>query len=353
MGLSRRNLLAAGSLALAARAFVRAGQGETAPVTLKLHHALSSTSCVHVDFLVPWARNIEAQSGGRIRIDIFHTMLLGGRPAQLFDQARDGIADIVWAMPSKTPGRFPAIETFELPFVPARRALVSCKALQEFAGEFLQQEFREIHPLCFSCADRGILHAHTAVDAIAAVKNLRLAVRTRFAGAAVAALGGHPVPMPSAQLPFAIMRHVVDGAILPWDMVPALKLDTLLKAHTDFADRALSTTTAVLAMNRTAHDGLPADLKKIIDDNSGEVAASMAGSMWDLKAKAVEKAVVDAVSQSGEVVATLPAETVAHWRRATEPVINAWRKDMQARKVDCEKLLARAGALLAKYANAS
>ncbi|MGB6538550.1 MAG: TRAP transporter substrate-binding protein DctP [Xanthobacteraceae bacterium] len=346
MGLTRRRLLAAGSVALAAPAVARAGRGETAPVILKLHHARSSTSCVHADFLVPWARKIEAQSGGRIRIDIFPAMLLGGRPAQLFDQARDGFADIVWAMPSQTPGRFPIIEMFELPFVPARRALVSSKALADFAGAFLQQEFRDVHPLSFSCADRGILHAHAAVDAVADVKNLRLAVRTRFAGAAVAALGGHAVPMPSAQLPLAITRRVVDGGIIPWDMVPALKLGTLLKAHTDFAGQALSTTTAVLAMNRTAYQSLPADLKKVIDENSGQAAASMAGTMWDL---AAEKAAATA-KQRADAIVTLPAEAVTRWRKATEPVIDAWRKHMQARNVDAEKLLARAHTLLAKYA---
>ena len=63
--------------------------------------------------------------------------------------------------------------------------------------------------------------------------------------------------MPAAQLPMAITHHVIDGCLDPWDMVPALKLDDLLKAHTDFAEHALSTTTFVLAMNRTAYEHLP------------------------------------------------------------------------------------------------
>ena len=75
---------------------------------------------------IPGAVGAQArsESSGRIRIDLFPSMQLGGAPAQLFDQLRDGTADIVWAAPSHTPGRFPKIEVFELPFLPSRRALV-------------------------------------------------------------------------------------------------------------------------------------------------------------------------------------------------------------------------------------
>lgn len=347
MGLGRRTFLASSLASVAAPAVARLARGEAMPhVTLKLHHAQSSVSCLHANFLVPWAHDIEAQSNGRIRIDLFPSMALGGRPAELFNQARDRVADIVWAMPSQTPGRFPRIETFELPFVPSRRALVSSKAIEDFSIEFLQDEFKEIHPLCFSCSDRGILHTGRPVEGRAGIGGLRLDVPTRFAAAAVEILGGRAVPMPSAQLPFAIFRHVVDGCIIPWNMVPALKLDELLKVHTDFADYALSTTTSVLAMNKAAYEELPADLKKIIDDNSGQVAASMAGTMWDLKARAV----ADAVSQGGDVIVTLDPEAVAHWRKATEPVIEAWRKQMKGLKIDGGKLLERAHALIGKYA---
>jgi TRAP-type transport system periplasmic protein len=349
MAFGRRVFLASTMASLAAPAVIRAARGDaTVPhFTFKLHHALSAVSSTHANFLVPWARNIEQQSGGRIRIDIFPSMALGGQPAELFDQARDRVVDIVWAAPSQTPGRFPRIEMFELPFVPARRALVSSKAVQDFASKYLQDEFREVHPICFACADRGILHSDRPVRTVAEAGGLRLDVRTRFAGQAVQSLGGTAVPMPSGQLPLAITRRVVDGCIVPWDMVPALKIDQLLHAHTDFADYSLSTTTYVLAMNRTAYDKLPADLQKVLDDNSGQVAAGMAGAMWDLKAAAVAETVT---RRDGDMI-TLEPQAVAHWRKATEPVVGNWLKEMKARKIDGERLLASAHSLLEKYVN--
>ena len=119
MRLARRTFLASAMASVAAPAVLRVAFADAPQFTFKLHHAMSAVSSSHDRFLVPWARKVEAQSAGRIRIDLFPSMQLGGQPAQLFDQARDGTADIVWTMPSATPGRFAKTELFELPFVVA------------------------------------------------------------------------------------------------------------------------------------------------------------------------------------------------------------------------------------------
>ena len=225
MRVARRTFLASTLASLAAPAVMRMARADAPPITLKLQHSFSAVSSVHDKFLSPWARKVEAELGGRIRIDVFPSMQLGGAPAQLFDQARDGAADIVWAVPGLTPGRFPKIETFELPFLPSRRALVSSRALQDFAAIYLKDEFAEVRPLCFSCSDRGVVHADAPVRTIEDVKGRKLHVQTRLAGEAMRVLGAHPVPMPSVELPAAIAEHVVDGCVDPWHMVPPLRLN--------------------------------------------------------------------------------------------------------------------------------
>jgi len=344
---ARRSFLASMMASVAAPAVLRLARADTPEITLKLHHFFSSVSSAHDKFLVPWARKVEQDSGGRLRVDIFPSMQLGGQPAQLFDQARDGFADIVWAAPSHTPGRFPRIEAFELPFVAARRALVSSKALNDYADANLRDEFREVHPICFCCTDRSIVHANRPVQTVEQIKGLRLHVQTRFAGAAVHALGARAVPMPTAQLPLAIGEHLIDGCIDPWDMAPSVRLYDLLKSHTDFAESSLSTATFVLAMNKNTYERLPRDLKTIIGNNSGQIAADMAGTMWDAEAAAV----ADMVVQRGDSITTLTPEAVGYWRKATEPVVDAWVREMKEHRVDGGKLLASARTLLAKYAD--
>ena len=332
---------------VAAPAVLRLARADAPSVTLKLHHYFSAVSGGHERFLAPWARKVEAESDGRIRIEIFPSMQLGGAPAQLLDQARDGIADIVWAVPSNTPGRFARIEAFELPFVLSRRALVNSRAIEDYAASNLQDEFRDIHPICFSCRDHGVVHASRTIKSIEDLKGLRLHVPNRLAGEAVRALGAQGVAVPTPQVPMAVTGHVIDGCLDPWDVLPGLKLLDALKNHTDFAESGLSTATFVLAMNKPAYERLPRDLKTVIDNNAGQAAAGMAGAMWDLDAKTV----TDMVRDRGDPVTMLTAEQVGLWRKATEPVIVAWQKQMKEHKLDGSKLIASVQSLLAKYAD--
>jgi TRAP-type C4-dicarboxylate transport system substrate-binding protein len=343
---TRRTLIASTLVSLATPAVLRLARADAPQVTLKLHHAFSAVSPAHDKFLAPWARKVETDSGGRIRIDIFPSMQLGGAPTQLFDQARDGVVDIAWTMPGAMPGRFAKCEMFELPFVLSHRALVNSKAIEDFAAADLQDEFREVRPLCFSCRDRGVLHTPRAIKTTADLKGLRLHVPNRFAGESVHALGAQGVSAPALQVGVALSTHAIDGCLDPWDAVPGLRFQESLKNHTDFAEHALSSTTFVLAMNKPSYERLPRDLKTVIDDNSGQAAASLAGAMWDIEAKAVAGTARD----RGDLVLVMSAEETAPWRKATEPVVAAWQKQMKDKKIEGGKLLASVEALLAKYA---
>jgi TRAP-type transport system periplasmic protein len=348
MRVARRSFLASiiGCAAAAPALLPRRVQADAPQLTLKMHHSFSSVSGVHDRFLAPWARKVEVDSGGRIRIDIYPSMQLGGAPAQLFDQARDGLADIVWTVPSHTPGRFPKIEAFELPFVPASRALVSSKAIEDYAAANLADEFREVRPLCFSCRDRAVVHATRTLQGFEELRGLKLHVPNRLADETVRALGGQAVAMPISQVLLALSGRVINGCLDPWDAAPGLKLYDVLKAHTDFADAALSTTAFVLAMNRGVYDRLPRPLKSVIDANSGQPAAGMAGAMWDVEAAGA----VALARERGDAVTVLPPKEVLRWRRATEQVIAAWLKQMKERRIDGDKLLADIRELLEKYA---
>jgi TRAP-type transport system periplasmic protein len=347
MRLARRAFLTSMISAVTGPAALRFARAATPQITLKLHHSFSAVSGAHEAFLAPWARKVEAQSGGRLRIDIFPSMQLGGAPAQLIDQARDGFADIVWTMPGATPGRFAKIEAFELPFLPSRRALVNSMALQDFAAANLGDEFHEVRPICFSCRDHGLLHVDRAVASIDDLRGLRLHVPNQVADEAVRALGAHGLTVPMPQVPMAVTGHVIDGCLLPWDAVPALRLHDLLKQHTDFGESALSTSTFVLAMNNAAYERLPGELRSVIDDNSGVEVARQAGAMWDVQAKTV----ADMVRERGDPVTVLSADDVAQWRAATESVVKLWLHQMKERKVDGSKLIASVHGLIGKYAS--
>lgn len=347
--LGRRQFLGLAGMAVAAPSVARVAWGQTPQVTLKLHHFLPPVSNVHRNLWTPWIKKIETESGGRIKIDMYPSMQLGGTPPQLYDQARDGVVDIIWTVLGNTPGRFPGVEVFELPFVAAKRGVPNARAVQEFADTLGKDEFKEVHPLCVWAHDHGLIHTNRAVKTMEDLKGLKLRSPTRLAGEALKALGANGIPMPIPQLAESLAQRVLDGCVIPWEVVPAVKVQELLKFHTEIpGSPTLYTTTFVLAMNRPKYESLPADLKKVMDANSGQMLAAMAGKMWDDQAVNVE----EMVRKRGNTVAAISAEEAARWRKATEPVVEAWMKQVKERGVDGGKLVETARALVAKYEKA-
>jgi TRAP-type C4-dicarboxylate transport system substrate-binding protein len=94
---------------VATAALVVAGASTTfaQEFTFKLHHLLGGTSPAQTKMLEPWAKHVEENSGGRVKIEIYPAMSLGGKPPELVQQARDGVVDLIWTVNGYTPGLFP------------------------------------------------------------------------------------------------------------------------------------------------------------------------------------------------------------------------------------------------------
>jgi TRAP-type transport system periplasmic protein len=354
MSITRRQFGActvAAAAAAVSMPYVSSAARAQAVTTLRLHHFLPPVSNAHAKLLAPWARKVEAESQGRIKIDIFPAMQLGGTPVQLFDQARDGVADIVWTLPGNTPGRFPTTEVFELPFIASKRGIVNARAAQEFADMHLKDEVKDVKMLAYWAHDAGVIHANKAVRTMDDLKGLKLRNPTRLAGEALKALGATSVGMPIPQVPESLAQRVIDGAVIPWEVVPAVKVQELVRFHTEIpGSPTLYTASFFLAMNKARYDGLPADLRAVIDANSGQAFAAMAGPMWDNEATAVSAMVR---ARSGNTISSISEEEKGRWVKATEPVLAAWIEQVKARGLDGAKLIADARALVAKYEAAS
>ncbi|MBM3568351.1 MAG: TRAP transporter substrate-binding protein [Alphaproteobacteria bacterium] len=343
--LSRRTMLATSGALLAAPAIVRA----QSTVTLRLHHFLPPVSNVHAKLLAPWVQKVSDRSGGRLKITIFPSMQLGGTPPQLYDQARDGVADIVWTLPGNTPGRFPSTEVFELPFIASRRGVPNARASQEFADTHLGQETREVKLLSFWSHDRGLIHANKQVRTMDDLRGLKLRFPTRLAGEALRALGVNAIGMPIPQVPESIAQKVIDGCVVPWEVVPAIRVHELLKFHTDIpGSPTLYTASFFLAMNKAKYDGLPADLKAAIDATTGMPFATDAGKVWDEAGAEVEAM----VKARGNTITVIAEDEKARWVKATQPVVEAWLKATSEKGLNGARLLETARALIAKHEKA-
>ncbi len=333
---------------LLAAAFAAVALPATAQeITLKVHHFWPPGAMPPSKLLVPWCDSIAKDSGNRLKCQIYPAMQLGGAPPQLIDQAKDGVADIVWTLPGYTAGRFPLMEVFELPFMSASAEATS-QAAWEYFDKHARKEFPGIHMLVVNVHDNGFVHARERqVKTMADFKGLKVRAPTRQTNKLLGALGATPVAMPLPALADALSKGVVDGYLLPWEVIPSIKAHELTKYHseTDPKARALYTAVFTLAMNQAKYDSLPPDLRKVIDANSGAAAAKAFGKQWDASAPPARKLAVD----RGNTFYVIPASELANWEKATANLDDDWVKDVTAKGNDGKMLLQTARDLIRKY----
>lgn len=338
-----KRLLAAGCVAAAF--FGAAGAVQAQDVTLKLHQFLPARAAIPANFLTPWAEKVEKESGGRIKIEHYPSMQLGGKPPELAQQVTDGVVDMIWTVMGYTPGRFPRAEAFELPFMVTNGEQTS-RAFNEYYEKHMQNDFPGMKVIAVHTHGAGLLHTKDPVNKLEDIQGMKLRGPTRVITQMLSSFDAVPVGMPVPAVPEAVSKGVIDGAVIPWEVTLPLKMTELVGNHTEFSgDRGLYSATFLFAMNQASYDALPDDLKKVIDDNSGAEAAAWAGRAMDDTDVIGRKKAVD----KGNSIITLDDAETNRWREASASVVADWVAEMKGKGIDGQALVDDAQALLKKH----
>jgi TRAP-type C4-dicarboxylate transport system substrate-binding protein len=317
-------------------------------VTLKFHTFMAPQSQVWLSMHKPWMEKVEKDSGGRIKFEAYPAMQLGGTPVQLYDQARDGVVDVVWTLPGNTAGRFPRVEVFELPFI-MNNAEATSKAYWEYIQTQAPDEFKETQVIALQVHGPGMFHSATKlIKSPADLKGMKVRGPTRQVTKLLAALGATPVGMPLPQIPDALSKGTIEGCVIPWEVVPSVKVHELTKFHTEFpaTGPALYTTTFVMAMNKPKYESLSPDLKKVIDANSGLATSALLGKIQQGNDPAGRKA----ASDRGNTIHTLSPAEAQEFIKVSQAIDDEWVADINKRGFDGKKLIQTARDLIAKHA---
>lgn len=344
--MKRRTLLQSSATAVLAAPALSAFAQQPV-VTLKFHTFMAPLSNVWLNMHKAWMAKVEKESAGRIKFEAYPAMQLGGTPVQLYDQVKDGVVDVMWTLPGNTAGRFPRVEVFELPFM-MTNAEATSKAYWEYVQTMAADEFKDVQVLALQVHGPGVIHTvDKPVKSIADLKGLKLRAPTRQATKLLASLGATPVGMPLPGIPDALSKGTINGCVIPWEVVPSVKVHELTKFHAEFdpAGGALYTTTFVMAMNKAKYNALPADLKKVIDNNSGMATSAWLGKVQQGGDVAGRKS----ASDRGNTIFTVSATEAQEFRRKSRAIEVEWVEDMNKRGFDGRKLLDTARALIDKH----
>ena len=325
------------SFVLAAAIGLVASSAIAQEVTLRFQHFVSPKSANPTYFMKPWAEKIEADSGGRIKVELYPAMQLGGKAPNQYDLIRDGAIDGGWVIPGYQPGRFPEAEALEMPFMTTKSGEEASKAAWIFTQKHLMDDFSDVHLIAAHMHGPGLVHkTGGSISEVADFEGLKLRGPSRAATLLLDELGANPVGMPVPAFPEALAKGVVDGGVITWEMSPSLKLDELTDSHTDVAgEKSLYNLYFLWAMNKDVYEAMPADLRAVIDANSGLMASAWAGRAHDT-GDVVGR---DAMAASGNEIATLSEAETDVIRALGDTVIESWIEDVTSKGLDGQMLI--------------
>jgi len=328
--------------------FVHAADVSAHGVTLKYQDGEPADSAFTRNFLQPWAHRIHEDSRGRINL-----LIAPADPANantdLFQAVMDRGADIVWLNLPAPAATFPEFMVFATALEGATSA-GSSQALWTWAdtNELAFREFKEMRILAVARHDAPWFHMRdNALSSLSDLKGANIAIPTADAATFLRQLGASPVVMTGPAISEALAKNSVDGVLLSWSSLAALKLEKLVRAHSEAPAGAPwpYAELSVLLMNPEAYRGLADDLKQTIRANSGNDVSALIGKTVDEAALAARTR----ATERGDTIIMLPESDLGKWRDATTAAVNERVAALDALGLKGEKMMSRARALIVQY----
>lgn len=312
-------------------------------IKLKFSHLVPPSHIQHANVIVPWVEEVKRRTNGRVEMTIFPGASLC-KPAQQYECAKSGIADIAWAVTGWTPGRFMLTSVLELPFI-QKTSVVGNQMMADLWEKYLKKDYDDVHPLYLFLAPA--VHVHTAakpVRTLEDLKGLKIRVTNAVQGDALGMLGGTQIGMPAPQIYEAMSQRILDGFTLTYEALLPFRLLEVSRYHTEVS---LSAAVFAVFMNKAKYESLPPDVRKVLDETTSPASGywRRVGEIWDRGEVAARKAVVDRKSE----IYVLPREERRRWRDAVRALDEKWAAGLEAKGLPGKALLAEARALTVKY----
>jgi TRAP-type C4-dicarboxylate transport system substrate-binding protein len=220
-------------------------------------------------------------------------------------------------------------------------------AMRDLFDKWLAPEYEGLHVIVLHVhAGQGIQMHDTPVHSPEDLAGKKMRIPTRTGAWVLESLGATPVGMPVPDLPQALSTGAVDGALIPWEIIPALKIQELTDYQIEGPDHErFGTTTFQISMNEDTWNSLPPDLQEVVAKDSGEEFASEVGQVW----RDAEEGGIGVAMKDGNELITLSEDEMQAFRTAMEPVVQRWIDEVTAKGIDGQGLVDAAREAIAEH----
>jgi len=271
-----------------------------------------------------WCKEVEKRAAGKVKITYFPGGTLTPA-AQTYDNVVKGIADIGESCFAYTRGKFPMMETLDLP-LGYKSGVAATNLVNAFYAKFQPKELADVKVLWLHAHGPGILHSKKPVNKLEDMKGMKIRA-TGLAAKVVQALGAAPVGTTMPETYDALRTGVADGAMAPIESLQGWKWGEVVKSTTQNFGSAY-TTAMFVVMNKAKWNSLPPDVQKIFEDVSKEWVVKQ-GKVWD----EIDKEGYAFTKKRGNQVITLSAAEDAKWAKAVKPLLDDQVKTLKSKKL--------------------
>lgn len=293
-------------------------------------------------FWVDWAEKINKKSNGRLKIEVFPSMQLGGKPGDLYNQARDGVVDGMFTLIDTNPGRFPKAGVYQLPSIADNAEIGSAAIMDMYLNsDWLKDEFDDLVVISLYTTPGNALNTKEPVTKLSDFKGKRIRAATKPVTQVLEKLGAAAVGMPMPDAVQGMQQGVIDGIATSWAVSKAFKICDISDHHTDLP--GLSLGVIVFGLNKDSWRSLPKDLQDLLHEEATVALAREAGRSGD----EVQEAGLKHCAESGEIHRVDAAEYES-WKKIWAPVTGEYVAELNGKGVKGDSLLADARALVDK-----
>jgi TRAP-type transport system periplasmic protein len=309
-------------------------------VDLKFAHFLPATYFQHLEVFVPFAKEVETRTNGRVKVSLYPSEALC-KAKDLYDCSLQGIAELSFFIPSYTAGRFPLTTVMELPIgVPS--AKVGTQVIGELYDKYLKSEYSGVKMLSiWTIQPAHIFTTKKPIKTIEDLKGLRIRSPGPLQTITLKEFGAAPISMPASDLYDALQRGMVDGMLTDFAATKGFRFVEVVKYCTLSNFYALP---MGFAMNQKAWNNLPPDIQKILEDLGGRKFAEANAASFD------RNDLIGKDAAKGRVeVSDLSPEQKKIWAAKFKEVDQKWVTDIESKNLPGKKVYEDAVSLLKKY----
>ncbi len=304
---------------------------------LRLSTFVPPVHVIYREILVPWANEVAKATNGEVKVTLYPSMQLGGKAPELFRQAVDGVADIVFTLPGYTSPAFPRTQMIELPGLKPD-GLAATNMMWDLLDPYLLPEYQGVKVIAlWGAEDAGLMTRGAAIRSLDELKGKRMRAPSAAQAKQLEVMGAVPIAMPITEVYQSLERGVVDGAMLPFSVIVDFRLGEVAKGYT-IAGPLFGRSSFLVAMNKKKYDSLSSRARAAIDRLSGRGLSLEATKVY-LKRSAQG---VDSVRGKGEIV-QLPAEEQKRISAVLRPIIADWIRENEAKGIPAREMLKKAG----------